>query len=411
MTDAGIHALNLDIPAEMSEDEFAEMIVEASKLTEAEAREEYLESCRFGDIDVVRILLRRFPSLVECSNEVTGNTGMHMAAANGHIHVARLLLQCNHGLSKNASGNSPLHFAAINSQEQMVQFLTQQTYQDIDVLEKNMFGRSALTEGFSSQDTGVVKALLEHDSANEERLLETNTNAELQHVHNFCFGPSALRVRELAIIDADNPFADTDRPDQDTTGLSIWSAALILARWMHGLTWDGASVLELGAGCGVPGLTIGSARPGPSKVFVTDLNPDTVENLKYNITLNDLTNTQAFRMDWSDRTTWPTEKLDYVVGSDLIYQKSLVPLLVQVVMGLLKPGGTFYYVAPNVGRDGLIEFIDRMKEVCPVWNEQNAPPEFHANPLANNDDEECFMHFLELSTLTYCLYEFTMPNS
>jgi hypothetical protein len=50
-----------------------------------------------------------------------------------------------------------------------------------------------------------------------------------------------------------------------------------------------------------------------------------------------------------------------MVGSDLIYQKLLVPLLVGVVvLRLLKPGGTFLYVAPDTGRDGSEEFIDRM---------------------------------------------------
>ena len=41
----------------------------------------------------------------------------------------------------------------------------------MDVLLKNKFGRSALTEGFTSGDTPTVEALLNHDSAEEERLI------------------------------------------------------------------------------------------------------------------------------------------------------------------------------------------------------------------------------------------------
>jgi hypothetical protein len=51
----------------------------------------------------------------------------------------------------------------------------------VDVLQKNSFGRSALTEGFTSQNTNVIQLLLEHDSASEDRLIPgegvtTNTN-------------------------------------------------------------------------------------------------------------------------------------------------------------------------------------------------------------------------------------------
>ena len=41
----------------------------------------------------------------------------------------------------------------------------------LDVLRKNNFGRSALTEGFSSGNTKTVEHLLNHDSAEEEKLI------------------------------------------------------------------------------------------------------------------------------------------------------------------------------------------------------------------------------------------------
>ncbi len=399
---------DFDSPIEMTAEEYKDMIQQVSELSESEAKEEWLESCRYGEIDIVRILLRRFPSILDHINEETGNTGLHMAAANGHLAMAKLLLDVGHGFTKNRSGNSPLHFAAINSQAEMVEFLTTQKVHEIDVLEQNNFGRCALTEGFTSQNEGVIKSMLEHDSAAEEKLLSVDGKSASNVVHQFFDKERPLQIRELAITNADNPFADTERPDQDTTGLSIWSAALILARWMTQKNWGDATVLELGAGCGVPGLAVAFSHPTPKKVYVTDLNPQSVENLEHNITLNGLQNTTAIKMDWCDKSTWPEEKLDYVIGSDLIYQKSLVPLLVEVVLGLLKPNGRFYYVAPESGRDGLVEFIDRMKEVCSECKTVIAPTEFHSNPLSNGDDEECFLHFQELSSLTYCLHEFIL---
>ena len=41
----------------------------------------------------------------------------------------------------------------------------------LDVLLKNGFGRSALTEGFTSGDTKTVNYVLNHDSAEEEKLI------------------------------------------------------------------------------------------------------------------------------------------------------------------------------------------------------------------------------------------------
>ena len=167
------------------------------------------------------------------------------------------------------------------------------------------------------------------------------------------------------------------------------------------------------------------------KFFVTDLNPQTVDNLKYNIELNGLSpHVEASIMDWDNAESWPSNPdgdnnkndndeddgtsgtspshalYDVVVGSDLIYQKSLVPLLKSVIQRTVKPGGTFLYVCPDTGRDGLDEFINEMKTLCPKWTEQIAPKEYHANPLVNGDDEECFMHFNELFQKTFVLYEF-----
>lgn len=400
---------DLSLPLEMTVEEYQDMKNQVLQLSFSEAMEEWLESSRYGEIDILRALLRRFPSLIDHVNKDTGNTALHMAAANGHVASAKFLLEHNHAYCKNNSGNTPLHFAAINAQAKTVQYLASQTRVEIDVLEQNNFGRSSLTEGFSSQNEHVLKALLEHESAAEEKLLSTKSSSSTSVVHELFEDLMPLKIRELAMTNADNPFADSERPDQDTTGLSIWSASLVLARWLKTISWDEKRVLELGSGCGVPGLAVAASTPSPSRVYVTDLNPATVENLEHNIRLNLLQNTEAMRMDWGDKTTWPDGQLDCVVGADLIYQKSLVPLLSSAVKGLLKPKGVFYYVAPDHGRDGLDDFINTMKKICPDWEQEVAPAEYRLNPLRNKDDEECFLHFQELSSLTFVLYTFRMP--
>ena len=418
------------VPMEVSNEEYQDLVSQATELTVEEAQMEWMESCRYGDVDIIRALAENFPSaqstLIKFVHPDTLNTGLHMASANGHANIVKLLAQqYGHSFTKNSSGNSPLHWAAANGHGSVVEFWTTQTIVEVDVLEKNNFGRSALTEGFSSEKEDVVKALLEHDSSSEENLLSTsskgnngNENEDLDsHIHHFFDKEQPLKIRELAMENADNPFADTDRPDQDTTGLSIWSASLVMAWWMQAVGktgyWKDRTVLELGSGCGVPGLMVAASPSSfmPRQIYVTDLNPQTVENLQYNVGLNEVQDfVKASRMDWDDKSTWPEERVDFVIGSDLIYIKSLVPLLTSVIFGTVKPGGKFLYVCPDTGRDGLDAFVEAMKKKCPGWVEQVAPKEYHANPLTNEDDEECFVHFQELSSLTYMLYEFPIPD-
>lgn len=415
---------------EISNEEYQDLVCQAKELTVEEAQTEWMESCRYGDLDIVRALAENFPSaqpmLVEFVQSDTGNTGLHMASANGHAKIVKLLVEhYGHSFTKNSSGNTPLHWAAANGHASVVEFWTSQSIVEVDVLEKNNFGRSALTEGFSSEKEDVVKFLLEHDSASEEKLLSTGGSKDGNggeedldsHIHNFFDEEKPLKIRELAMKNADNPFADTQRPDQDTTGLSIWSASLVMARWMQAIGmigyWKDKTVLELGSGCGVPGLMVATSSNSsrPRQIYVTDLNPQTVENLQYNVELNEVQDfVEASRMDWDDKSTWPEERVDFVIGSDLIYIKSLVPLLTSVIFGTIKPGGKFLYVCPDTGRDGLDAFVEAMKKKCPGWVEQVAPKEYHANPLTNKDDEECFLHFQELSSLTYMLYEFPIPD-
>ncbi|MGK3761079.1 MAG: hypothetical protein ACI8RD_013397 [Bacillariaceae sp.] len=256
------------VPIEMSDDEYQDLVSQVKDLTLEEAQEEWMESCRYGDVDVVRALAENFTlsPLIEYAHPDSGNTGLHLASANGHTNIVKLLVRIHrHSFTSNSSGNTPLHWAAANGQVSVVEFWTSQTIVEVDVLKKNNFGRSALTEGFSSEKEGVVKAILEHDSATEEKLLstsggknpnhQTGEDEELeQHVHYFFDKEQPLKIRELAMKNADNPFADTERPDQDTTGLSIWSASLVMARWMKDKAkndfWKDSSVLELGSGCG-----------------------------------------------------------------------------------------------------------------------------------------------------------------
>ncbi|KAL3787277.1 hypothetical protein HJC23_004151 [Cyclotella cryptica] len=497
-------------------EEYSDLLLTARSLNEEERISELMECARYGEVDAVRAILEVWDanegdnaigqdqdgsgskhSDATCGNgdvksklvnitDSTGTTPLHKAAANGHVSTVSLLLSRGALHTSNENGNTPLHWAAgagkadvclvlldhfdALSNECVDELCASSTdgagsvVKPLDVLLKNSFGRSALTEGFASGDTKTVEVLLNHDSAEEERLIgglnrkevdpeecaDEGTNADGKGsqeeskrgiIHEFdfrkglgngddeeCHEKSVL-IRELPIAHPDNPFGQT--PADDTTGLSIWCASLIMARWLSSPSMSSRlrdkHVLELGAGCAVPSLaamTYGS----PASVTISDLNPDTMENIQCNIGLNPNSNcdVKACSIDWADEETYPDEKMDFVICSDCIYQKDIVPLLKKVVLGTLrKPavgaepnyddntydgnenGPSFLYVTPEGGRDGLPEFISTMKShgfTCVM--EEVAPESYRENPLKSGDEEDCFLHFHELSSTTYVLYEF-----
>jgi len=363
---------------------------------------------------------------------------LHWASGSGHDVVVELLLDHYDALSAQSTRST-----TSDDKDN-----TKQQHKQLDVLLKNNFGRSALTEGFTSGSTKTVNHLLNHDSAEENKLIggldkeDVNDESEANDiatgsgekkkekkgiVHEFDFlkgdieseikstnddessRPSVL-IRELPIKHADNPFGQ--KAIEDTTGLGIWCASLVMSRWLASSSMvqrmKNKTVCELGAGCGIPALT-SAVHGSPSSVFITDLNPETIDNIRHNIELNSTTTTTASSIDWGDESTYPSNKLDYVICSDCIYQKDIVPLLKKVVTGLLDPNhGTFLYVAPEGGRDGLPEFISAMKvEGFECVKEEIAPDGYRCNPLKSGDEEDCFLHFHELASTVYVLYEFS----
>ena len=433
-------AADLFSPTEYSVEEYNQLVQQIrDEFSAPECEEEMLTASRYGDIDVVRAILQIHRQLHKCKDD-QGSTPLHKAAANGHVSTVDLLLKVGADPSvTNAAGNTPLHWASANGQEKTVELLLKQ--QNIDVLQQNKFGRSALTEGFSSEKTEVVKSLLEHNSATEERLVQgtnvsggdeegENSPKSSEITHDLVFQGIEFHARELAIAESDkDTILGQANPADDTTGLGIWAASIVLAQWLVEKVKDGSMggekeerIVELGAGCGIPSLALATALSAQNEtakqsaqIYATDFNPRTVENLQHNIhlnekKLNEATQLTGMVMDWKDPSTWPKEPVDCVIGSDLIYQSDMVPLLVNTITGLIKAkgAGKFLYVARADGeRQGHVEFMDRMEAAGFEKSEVKAPEVFtHANPLASQDDDLCFLHFNELKSLEYKLFEF-----
>lgn len=420
-----------------------------------EMNNEVLECARYGDADDLRALLHAGANVNH--RDAGGNTAVHKASANGEVSCLQVLKDFGAEYSANAEGNLPTHWAAQNAKVDALRFLIE-TYGDkVDVLAQNRFGRSSLTEAFQSQNEAVIELCLSHPSANEERLLpggksndkkqtldESLEGMEIseeemamspeqyleQHavIHNMALlsgVPSEqLVIRELPITRADDPFGTESAPEDDTTGLGLWPAAVLAARWVATdlrVALAGKVVVELGCGCGLPGLS--AARYcGPRAVYLTDIHAPTLSNAAHNAALNAAQQNETvfssspaavsvvqgcpvsvLRVSWTDPTSFPPEPADVLLGSDLVYDQGILSALTQAVTGLLVPGGVFYYIAPEEGRAGMDSLVSALAACGVMCEDQRpCPSELFANPLVGAADglpadDAYVLHFYDLS--------------
>ncbi|KAJ7826922.1 ankyrin repeat-containing domain protein [Mycena olivaceomarginata] len=115
-------------------------------------QEEFLLSCRYGDLDDVKQFILQFG--VAAAAEIrddNGNTPLHMLCGNGHADVLDYLLPIVPPTllsARNSAQSTPLHWAALNSHLEVVKKLVQfPGGPGIDLIDiKNAAGRSPLGE-------------------------------------------------------------------------------------------------------------------------------------------------------------------------------------------------------------------------------------------------------------------------
>ena len=142
---------------------------------------------------------------------------------------------------------------------------------------------------------------------------------------------------------------------QGTTGLSSWEAGRSLAGWISCQDVEmfrNRTILELGAGSGISGIVALKKWPQIKKYIFTDFHEKVLENLEHNIeanlvdmcrvdflrkdSINSETDDQPFvtvtDLDWEMvRDDEPIEKVDLIVGADIVFDKDLIPSLVNAI--------------------------------------------------------------------------------
>ncbi len=131
---------------------------------------------------------------------------------------------------------------------------------------------------------------------------------------------------------------DLSDPDQTPCWADVWPAARALAKYIwSGPALKGVSVLELGAGVGLPGVVCG--LKGATVAF-SDFQPLALELCRHNAVLNQLQQYRLLLQDW--RSFSLRERFKLVLASDIAYEPRLLPHLKSVLLQTVQKGGSIY---------------------------------------------------------------------
>ncbi|XP_004140186.1 protein N-lysine methyltransferase METTL21A isoform X1 [Cucumis sativus] len=139
--------------------------------------------------------------------------------------------------------------------------------------------------------------------------------------------------------------------DFDLTGQLVWPGALLMNNYLsqHAHLLQGCSIIELGSGVGITGILCSKFC---HKVVLTDHNEEVLKILKKNIelhaspeSLGNSAELAAEKLEWgnSDQITQVMDKhsggFDLILGADICFQQSSVPLLFKTAERLLQVRG------------------------------------------------------------------------
>lgn len=163
------------------------------------------------------------------------------------------------------------------------------------------------------------------------------------------------RTFKMKVIDDIDYLLGLVKSDDD---VPFWAVLWPAAEGMSEYFWDnidfrGQRVLELGAGLGLVGIVTAAKEAG---VVQTDFIPEALELAKENAKINGINNITYSLSDWREFSL--TEKFDWIVGSDILYEPNLHPHLKSIFSNNLKTGGCIALADP--GRDDAQKFIKQL---------------------------------------------------
>lgn len=140
-------------------------------------------------------------------------------------------------------------------------------------------------------------------------------------------------------------------------GLMLWASAIGFAEWLseRPSLVSGQRVLEIGAGIGLAGLV--TAGMG-AEVVQTDYQLDALAICQWNAERNMVSHVLPRVGDWRD---FPEDLLGFpvVLGTDILYERSLHTTLATLLPRLVAPGGVLILADPI--RPQALEFLERQE--------------------------------------------------
>ncbi len=137
------------------------------------------------------------------------------------------------------------------------------------------------------------------------------------------------------LTDADETHAIVLKTNRLPYGVSLWPSAIALSHEIvtRAEIFRGRSILELGAGMGLPGIVAASIG---GRVVQTDRDELVMQLCKRNGVRNEVDDIAYRLADW---TAWDDAgRYDWIIGSDVLYGESLHPHLRRIFATNLAPG-------------------------------------------------------------------------
>ncbi len=157
---------------------------------------------------------------------------------------------------------------------------------------------------------------------------------------------------------------DPEDDDQIPYWAELWPAARGLAQYIwERIGFRGETVLELGAGLGLPGLV--AALKGGLVTF-SDYKEGSLEIIARNVERNGIKNAAYLLADWRDFHC--KQKFDWIIGSDVLYNPALNPYVADILKHNLSSGGHLLFAHPS--RPVTTKFLDELKNSLGLQEEK-----------------------------------------
>ncbi|UMZ73850.1 class I SAM-dependent methyltransferase [Natranaerofaba carboxydovora] len=162
-------------------------------------------------------------------------------------------------------------------------------------------------------------------------------------------------IKFKIVEDVEALITDPNDPDKVPCWAELWPAAKAMALhiWER-LDFTDKTVLELGCGLGLPGITAGLKG---GKVTFSDFNEDAVNMALNNARLNDIKDYDSYVGDW--RSFDLDTRYDVILASDICYDPKLNTYLERIFMDNLRSNGAL--IVSHHNRPDTIQLLDSLK--------------------------------------------------